>query len=320
MDKVNEIKKAIDGANSIVINVHRSPDLDSIGSSQALYQAVKSMGKKAVRICPDTVPPSASFLKYSHDIQMVAFETFDFSKFDLFLIADTGSLSQLNGNKDGFFPAIKSAVIDHHSVSTVPATLKFVDTSASSTAEILYSLFETWDVPIDQEMATALLAGILADSSMFRFSGSKVKPLETVIELMKLGADKEAIMEAMFSHIPIMKAKLYGTLLSEAEFDRERGFIFAALPFEVYDEYGKPRGMRDSTSDYLRGIEGARFAVVGLEEKKGQLILSFRSNGYDVSKLAQKIGGGGHVQAAGAIVSGTFEEARQKVLDLLRSE
>ena len=58
------ILEKIKQANKILINVHRNPDLDSVGSATALYQAlIKISGKKPALICPHQVPENLKFLK-----------------------------------------------------------------------------------------------------------------------------------------------------------------------------------------------------------------------------------------------------------------
>jgi phosphoesterase RecJ-like protein len=51
-----------------------------------------------------------------------------------------------------------------------------------------------------------------------------------------------------------------------------------------------------------------------MEQPQGGIKVSFRSHGYDVARVAEQFGGGGHRQAAGATLQGTLEDARQRVL------
>lgn len=315
---LTDIKEVIRLAKSIVINVHRNPDLDTVGSSEALQGALSQMGKNAVRICPDPIPASFSFLTATKNIQTVDFMKYDFGRHDLFLILDTGSISHLTGQQHGQLPKIKTIVIDHHSVNTVPADIRLINTESSSTAEIIYNIMKVWNIEIDQKIATALAAGILSDTQLFRFSGNRTKEIDMVSDLIKKGADKNAVCEAMFGHMELNRVKLYGRVISEVTVVEKR-YAFVFIDHATFLKYGSPKGVRDAASDYLRGIEGIEYAVVGIEEKPGELFLSFRSRVYEVSRLASALGGGGHKQAAGATVYDTFEQAKNKVMQILSS-
>jgi len=319
MQVLTRIKEAILSAKSIVINVHRNPDLDSVGSSEALERVITLMGKEVVRICPDPIPSAFSFLTGSKDIKTVDFKTYDFSRHDLLIVIDTGSVSHLTGQRDGVVPQLKKIVIDHHSINNVPADIRLIDTNSSSAAEIIYTILKVCDVTIDQQIATSLAAGILSDTQMFRFSGNRTKEIDIVSDLVKKGGDKDAICDAMFGHMDIKKVQLYGEVLSSAVIDSSHTYVTVFVDNGTYTTYGAPKGVRDSAADYLRGIEGVQFAVVGIEEKPGQLFLSFRSTGRDISKLSLSLGGGGHKLAAGATVYESFEQAKKKVLEVLSS-
>lgn len=319
MATLEELKKRIFEAESILVNIHRNPDLDSVGSAMAMSHALTKIGKKVTVISPDFVPSPFSFLDPDREVKKIDFSAFDFSSYDLFVILDTGSLSHLTGKKEGILPALPTVLIDHHAVNTVEADLRYLIPTTHSTAEIIYHILTEWKIKIDQKIATALLAGILSDTLMFRFSGNDPQVIETVAELIRKGGDKEKVTKAMFEGMDMVRVKLYGKLLSEAQFDQKGSFVYVTIPHAVYEAYDNQKGIRDAASDYLRGVKGALFAVVGIEENPGELFLSFRSTEYDVSKLAIALGGGGHRQAAGATVYGVYEESIKKILALFHS-
>ena len=95
-----QILKTIKQSNNILINVHRNPDLDSIGSAVALYQALTKMGKKVVLVCPHQIPENFKFLKGADKVMTIDFSSYNFSPFDLFLIADSGSYDIVTGSKE----------------------------------------------------------------------------------------------------------------------------------------------------------------------------------------------------------------------------
>ena len=67
-------------------------------------------------------------------------------------------------------------------------------------------------------------------------------------------------------------------------------------------------------------IAGVQFAVIFVEQATGGFKLSFRSRcELQCNKIAEQFNGGGHKAAAGAFVTGSFDEAQPKVLDVVRA-
>src|SRR3989338_6100601 len=99
-----QILKTIKQSKNILINVHRNPDLDSIGSATALYQAlIKISGKKVTLVCPHEIPENFKFLKGADKVEVIDFMNFknfiNFTNSDLFLILDSGSYDIVTGRK-----------------------------------------------------------------------------------------------------------------------------------------------------------------------------------------------------------------------------
>ncbi|NDK10393.1 hypothetical protein GW846_06490, partial [Candidatus Gracilibacteria bacterium] len=133
-----EIKKA----KNILINIHRNPDLDSIGSATALYQALIKMKKKVTLICPHEIPENYKFLKGADLVETIDFKTWadtEVRPYDLFLILDSGSYDIVTGSKEIKLPDMKKIIVDHHQTNNwSDCLLKLLDIEASSTAEIVY--------------------------------------------------------------------------------------------------------------------------------------------------------------------------------------
>jgi phosphoesterase RecJ-like protein len=73
-------------------------------------------------------------------------------------------------------------------------------------------------------------------------------------------------------------------------------------------------GDTEDLINYPRGVEGVELALVFIEQPDGGTKVSFRSRAADVSKLAERFGGGGHKLASGARVARPLAEARDEVL------
>lgn len=322
-DQSEQILELIKESKNILINTHKNPDYDSIASSLALSQAIKEMGKKTKILACQEINKYFYFLKGAEEIENVDYSKFDFSPFDLFIIVDTGSFDRVTGDKSIKLPEnVKYFVIDHHKTNNFSYP-KLIDEQASATCEVLCGIFSDWGVNINKELATYLLTGILGDTVFLRYSENNEKTMEVVNRLVKLGADKDYISENFYEKYDFNIVKLLGQFLSnmKREDSSDGGFVWSALPYKIYEQYGKPEGVREMAADmFFRGIKDTSFGVAILETKEGEINLSFRSKkNTDVSKYAKLFGGGGHKNAAGVVVYGSFEKVISDIIDKLKT-
>jgi bifunctional oligoribonuclease and PAP phosphatase NrnA len=317
----NEILIKIKKADKILINCHRGPDPDSVGSALALYAVLTKMGKEVNVICSDAIPVDCKFLPFSEKVVKENFYQFKFSDYDLFVLLDSGSWEMASGKKEIPLPKIPMITIDHHATNDGYGNNNYVDNKKSSTAEMLYLIFEDWKIKIDKDIAQLLLTGIIADTGVFEYPGVTPQTLEIAQKLMEKGADKDLAVLNIFRSVPFDQMKFWGEILRRMEIDEEYNFVWAAIPYTLYEEFGKPLGAKDSAASYFAPIVASTdFGMVMVETEEKLLSVSFRSRtGYDVSKLAQKFGGGGHITAAGARIKDlNFDEAVIKVLETVR--
>lgn len=318
-EQSSEILKKIDKAKNILVNLHRSPDLDSFASAISIYYFLKSLDKNVnvVVVSTSELPKELLSKKESKLINLVDYSNFDFSKYDLFISPDSASWQQIVDDPTVKIPKIDIVVIDHHPTNDRFGKINLIEENAASCSEIVYKLFEDWRFSIDKNIAEILLAGIIADTGGFAFSDNS-QTLRIAAELMDKGANKTVIIDRLFRTKRFEILKYWGEYLSRMEIDRKHNFIWTALPYSVENKY------KISTSDFATvfasSVEETNFGIVMSEDVRNALKISFRSrNNTDVSKLAQLLGGGGHKAAAGAKIEGLpFDKAVETVLDIAR--
>lgn len=316
---LEEIKKA----KRILLNCHRSPDSDSIGSTLAMRQVLIELGKEVEIICPsDELPKNLSYLSGFETIKTsIDFEKFDYSQFDLLLTLDSSSWDQVTGIKNFVTPKIKVLTIDHHVSNAKYGEINLLDGEITSVGELLFWVFEDWNVKISKSIADCLMSAIIGDTGALRYPGANEKTFLAVSELMKLGGDKDRAIHVLYRSEPFELVKFYGEALSRAQIDNEYKFVWSAIPYEVYEKLSKPSQAKESAAGlFTQIVEGTDFGFIALEQEKGKLGVSFRSRtGVDTSKMAVELDGGGHIYASGAKVEGLpFEEAVEKVLEVCR--
>lgn len=309
----------IKAAKTILLNAHRSPDLDSIGASTAMMKVLRRLGKKVDIVCPTDVPSDFLFMEGAEEIRTIDFSTFDFKPYDLFIILDSGSYDIVTGKKEISLPDIPTVVIDHHrSNKFTDVKLKLVEEEASATCEMIYKLLTEWKINIDQEMATALFSGIAGDTVFFRYTQNTRETYKIIGRLVELGADKDLLVESMFNNYDFDSIRLVGEFLKKMK--KEKNFVWSAIDLETFRKYGKPKGIRELSADlFFQSVKGAGFGLAILEQEKNKLFVSFRSiKDTDVSKIAKSLGGGGHRNAAGCTVSGEFTLTVNNIIDKVR--
>ncbi|MFC1625701.1 bifunctional oligoribonuclease/PAP phosphatase NrnA [Patescibacteria group bacterium] len=318
-----QILKEITKANKILINCHRNPDPDSIGCALALRMVVLGMNKQVEVICPSNkLFDNVNYLSGYNEINKgVDFSKFNFSDFDLLIILDSSSWGLVSDNKSFPAPDIKTVVVDHHVTNNLQGEVVLLDTSKSSVGEILFSIFDDWKVKLEKDTVDCIMAAIIGDTGAFRFPGVSSQTFEIVSKLMDLGADKDRAIHRIYRSESFNLIKFYGEVLSRAEIDKQGKFFFSAVPYEIYSKLDKPDTAKESAaSKFAQIVEDTDFGFVAVETEPKNLAISFRSrSGFDTSKIAVQLGGGGHVYASAARIEGLdFDQAVERVLEVAR--
>jgi len=315
MDDLDKVKAAIISARDVVISAHTNPDCDAIGASLGLALALKKMGKRvAVALEPyaekfDIIPGKE--LLFAGDFSALTPDTF--------IALDAGAPERLGRAEVFLTRADVTLNIDHHVSNTGFAKINFVLPNVSSTSEIVFDLLYKL-VELDAEIASALYAGIITDTGGFRYSNTTPETLSAAAKLVSFGIPFSEIYDAMMFTKSLREVKAFGKAVSSAEKIEGMPVCLAHISPEELDELGADSRDLDGVCESVRDIEGVEVAVF-LYPKHGQdgvTKISLRSKHVPVGKIAKALGGGGHELACGADFSGTYEEARAAVLELLR--
>jgi len=320
------ILKAVKRAKNILVNIHPHADLDSIGSGLAFKKVIEQIDskKKVLIVSPEAIKEDFSFLGGEvKNIKVIDFSSFDFSSFDLFLILDASSEDRVTGSKKIFLPKkIKKIVIDHHLDNRIESDIKLIEDKACATCEILFKLFSDWQIKIDRDLATLILAGITGDTVFFRYFSDVKNQWKIVEYLLNLGADFKLIRENYFSYsLPFLQ--FLGEFLRRLKIEKikNKKFVWAAMSFEEYQKFELLTAGQSFVADlFLAAIKEADFGFLILEKEKNKLSISFRSKPeINVAVIAEKLSGGGHKNAAGVTVEGEFEKTVGEILKVVKN-
>ncbi len=152
---------------------------------------------------------------------------------------DLGSLGNLYLQHTDLFHNVPTIVIDHAPSNEHFGTINLIDLTATSTAEVLYNLFEqTARKEITPEIATALLTGIIAKTKSFKSNTMKPQTFARVSALMELGAKRDVIVDHLFRQRPIATLKLWGSVLTRMHHDAKYNMITVTIPQDEFTRTG----------------------------------------------------------------------------------
>ena len=315
-----EVLDSINKSARVLLHFHPSPDEDCVGSVLAMARFLVRQGKLVTIISGDSKTPK--WIKYlpggDSAVEQKFLET-DLSQYDLFLALDTGSKKQITRFGDIVFPdSLRVVVIDHHARVEPFAQLAIVDDSYSATAELLFDLFKYWQVEIDHDMAICLFAGIYGDTGGFQYSKTTSRTFTTAAELVQLADDFAEVISNLRNNNswPWVEFNALGVSLAES-YGGGR-LRLAPVPEALCHSRGIERENMENNlvAVTLRSVEGCEISA-SLIEGEGAVRISLRSrNGdrYDVSKIAEALGGGGHRAAAAAFLKMNLAEAKATLL------
>ncbi|MBR1886142.1 MAG: bifunctional oligoribonuclease/PAP phosphatase NrnA, partial [Schwartzia sp.] len=180
------------------------------------------------------------------------------------------------------------------------------------TAEIIFELVERLGGGFTPEIAMPLYTGLATDTGFFKFSNTRPETMRAAARLLEAGVRPERVSEALEEKPEsVVRGQAAALQTMELSYDgRVAGlYLDKALATSL-----------DTTEgfiDFVRVIEGVEIAVLLKEMDENFCRASVRSKGLDVSKLAMKFGGGGHIRAAGFPVKKPLAEAKKDVLEAL---
>jgi len=300
--------------DNIVIASHPTPDGDAIGSSLALALALRRVGKKPTVVL-DEYSAKFDFLEGREFIYKGKIEELTC---DVFIAVDCGDKIRVGEAEELFNRAPITINIDHHINNSNFARLNYVDTNASSTSEVIFTIINM-HVPITKEIAEALYMGIVTDTGGFRHSATSAETMEVAALLMRTGIDFSEIQRrAIYQHSPI-EAEVFALAIQKMKYVEGYPIAYTVLTQKEMKDIHATYSDLDGIAEYMLNTEDIAVSAFFTERLEGRVKVSFRSGSLDVRLIAENFGGGGHkFAAAGNFVSG-LDEGVKLVLDAVKA-
>ncbi|EQK47340.1 DHH family phosphoesterase [Paraclostridium bifermentans] len=316
---VKNIINAIQEGNNFIVTSHYSPDGDNIGSTLSMYYVLKKLGKNVLYVLDDSIPVNLRFLV--ENVNILKSEETDVNLSDYILISlDCGDINRICVSDKIKTSVSKLICIDHHASNDNFGDLNYINPNESSTCELVYNLLKEYSDTInnqliDENIATYLYTGLLTDTGNFSYSNTNPSSYLMAYDLVTIGAKKDLIIQKIFQSNPYNYYKLLGEALDTL--DIVDGKIASMmLTTDMLNRNDISFNDADGVTSYTRDIDGVEVGLLFKEKAENEIKVSFRSKNYvNVSSIAQKFGGGGHVRASGCTINDSIENAKKMVID-----
>lgn len=305
----------------VALSTHINSDGDGCGSEAALARLLGQMGITAHVVNPTPWPPMFTFLLGDDVRDRSADGVSALAEVDRLIVLDISDVKRLGP----LAPAVRAMkvpplVIDHHLPGEEPpGTIHVTDVAACATGELVYDFAATLGLEITPAIATALYVAILTDTGGFRFSNTSPRCHAIAARLLSSGVDPEEMYRRIYASVPKGRMRLLRDALDSLEVDDANGLAWISIAAGALEKYEVSGEDLDGIAEYPRSVNGVKLALLFRDLGHGKVKISFRSvRGVDANALAKQFGGGGHARASGALVSGTLDDVRTRVIAAAR--
>lgn len=312
-----QMRDLLSQARRILCICHRNPDGDAAGAllgGGVLFESLWPQIPVSFH-CIDGVPAGLQFLPASARVQ--GGPVLEQGDIAVFFDCAEPKLTDMHVSHPALFDGtVPSVVIDHHPSNTRFGTVHLVDPSAASSCEIVVDIADQFGWTLTPDIATCLLTGVYTDTGGLLHSNTTSTVYRTVARLLRAGAKRQAIVQAVFRTAQVSTLRLWGRVLENIQITEEGGAISAVRESD-FRATGAHYSELTGAIDYVNAVPGMRFSMV-LSERGGAVKGSLRTlrDDVDVSAMAGTFSGGGHRRAAGFSVQGKLQpEVRWKVVE-----
>ncbi len=317
------LRAIINDNQRFVLTTHVRPDADALGSELGMAGILEHLGKTVRIVNSSAVPPRLAFLDPGKRCLQLgngiteeqALDT------DVHIVLDCSSWGQL-AEMGRVFRRTKATklVIDHHASSEDIGGKEFKDVTSEATGALVFQVATALKVPVSQAMANAMYCAIATDTGWFRFPSTTSSTMRTIASLIDFGAQPALLYRQLYEQCTPGRIKLAGRVMSRVTLECGGKLAHTYVEYKDYQETGADPSDTEDMVNYCLTIAGVDAAFIQIEQSNTQIKTSFRSRSHlDVNQVAEQFQGGGHKQAAGAILPGPLVEARARVLNAMKT-
>lgn len=314
---MKRIEEEIINSKTVAVAGHVKPDGDCTGSSLGMYNYIKDNFKDVeVDIYLELVPSAFKFMKNAQNVKTDCSED---KKYDLFIALDCADELRLGDSLKYFKMAKKTICIDHHISNVGFADINFIEPEMSSASELLFKLIDEDKISISA--AECIYTGIVHDTGVFQYNCTSPKTMNTAGKLMKKGINFTKIVDETFFKKTFIQNKMLGRALDKAKLYLNGKCIISVITLDDMEQFAAKTEDLEGIVSQLRITTGVEAGILIHESLPDIYKASMRSNGkVDLSVIAVKMGGGGHVMAAGCTLEHNLDDKINTILSMISEQ
>ncbi len=320
MINFKRILEIIESNKSFIITTHVNPDGDAIGSELALGYFLQKLNKNFYIINHSPTPENYLFLdeenlikKYTPDFDEVILNSDVLLAVDFNTIGRTRSMSEILQKTNAY-----KIIIDHHRNPQNFVNEIFVDVETAATGILIYELIKTYNPDfIDKKTADALYTAIMTDTGSFRFERITPEVHLIAADLIGRGTNPTYIYNKVYNEITYEKLKLLGQTISNINLEMDGKIAYMVIDRKLLEQYvpNEEEFDVDGFVNYCLSLKSTLVGLLFFELKNGVKVSLRSKEKFPVNLVAEKFGGGGHLNAAGIRLDGEkLEEVIPRVI------
>ena len=273
-------------------------DGDTMGSSLGMHHALCKFGKHVTHISPVPIGPTFDFLPGRSLVTQDPAVLRD-SIIDLVVAFDCADGNHVLDFRSRLPSRPVLISFDHHITNPRYGDVNIVSPDASSTGEVVWRFLKQNHVPISQEAATCLLTAICTDTTFFSNDATNQVCLEAASDLGLSGARVHDVVRAFYANKPVSLLRLWGAFMERLIKLPDGSVVTYVKREDVPEDENMDLDTSALANFLMSSVSGAPIVCVLSEKLDGSVKFGLRGSSRDVSEIALRHGGGGHVKAAG---------------------
>lgn len=303
-----EIAEFLKGQQQLTLLCHVRPDGDTLGCAFGLKAILEQLGKKVTVLCADSVSPRYRFLSDGQEHLTGKAE-------GAVVCVDIASPDMAGAYKELALQA--DAVIDHHATNPCYGKLNHVDATAAAAGEIMVDLAAFFG-GLNTKAAEAFYTAISTDTGCFKYGNTTARSHLAAAKLIATGFDVAALNKWLFQTKRKAEFELNRLATEQLRFFAAGKIAAMPISLQMLEQTGAGADELENISSLPIQIEGVAVAATFKELEQGRYKISLRTNGtVHGGKICALFGGGGHCQAAGCSMEGSYEEVEKTMVETL---
>ncbi len=309
---------------TVVVMGHKITDMDSLGACVGVYRGARTVGKQAHIVLGEVNSSIRSWVnqfqesrEYEEDMFISHEKAMELVDNNTVVVAVDTNRPSMTECRELLTQTQTVIVVDHHRQTTEKiehADLSYIEPSASSACEMIAEILQYFEESVRPKglEADCMYAGIIIDTNNF-VAKTGVRTFEAAAFLRRCGADVTRVRKALRDDMDSYKARAEAVRHAESYLD---DYAISICPAQGLES---PNVVGAQAANELLNIVGVKASFVITQYDKRVFISARSIDEVNVQIIMERLGGGGHINIAGAQLSGvTVEEAVQKVKDVLR--